>query len=96
MFQRLMSTVLADVSAFLAAYLDDVSIHLVHLDEVISRLDRAGLTLKASKCQLGCRECQYLGHGIGNEEYDRNRTRLKQCRTLNDQRRRKMSVHFWV
>ena len=71
-FQRLMNNVLADVSAFSTAYLDDVSIfsnswkdHLVHLDEVLSRLERAGLTAKASKCRLGCQECQYLGHVIG-------------------------------
>ena len=56
-FQRLMNTVLADVSAFSTAYLDDVSIfsnswkyHLVHLDEVLSRLESAGLTVKSSKC----------------------------------------------
>ena len=72
-FQRLMITVLADVSAFSTAYLDDVSIfsnswkdHLVHLDEVLSRLEKAGLTVKASKCRLGHQEGQYLGHGIGN------------------------------
>ena len=83
-FQRLMNTVLADVSAFSTAYLDDVSIfnnswkdHLVHLDEALSRLERAGLTVKASKCCLGCEECQYLGHVIGNGRYDWNRTRLK-------------------
>ena len=72
MFQLLMNTVLADVSAFLTAYLDNVSIfsnswkdHLVHLDEVLSRLERAGLTVKVSKCRLGCLECQHLDHVIG-------------------------------
>ena len=80
MFQCLMNTVLADVSAFLTAHLDDVSIfsnswknHLVNLDEVLSRSVRVGLTVKASKCRLGCQECQYLGHGIGN-----GRIRLEQ------------------
>ena len=46
-FQCLMNTVLADISAFSTAYLDDASIfrkswkdHLVHLDDVLSRLER--------------------------------------------------------
>ena len=72
-FQRLMNTVLADVSAFSTACIDDVPIfsnswkdHLEHLNEVLNRLKRAGLTLKANKCWLEFQECQYLGHVIGN------------------------------
>ena len=67
-----MNIVLADVSAFSTAYLHESIFsnswkdHLVHLDEVLSRLEKAGLTVKARKWQLGCRECRYLGHVIGN------------------------------
>ena len=71
-FQRLMDSVLADLS-FCAAYLDDVIIfskswmeHVVHLERVIERLEKAGLTFKASKCQIGMRECVYLRHVVGN------------------------------
>ncbi len=71
-FQRLMDSVLADLS-FCAAYLDDVIIfskswmeHVVHLERVFERLEKAGLTVKASKCQIGMRECVYLGHVVGN------------------------------
>ena len=84
-FQRLMITVLADVSAFSTAYLDDVSIfsnswkdHLVHLDEVLNQLERDGLTVKASKCRLGHQECQYLGHGIGRVRQEQNKIKAVQ------------------
>ena len=59
--------------SFCAAYLDDVVIfsetwteHLTHLEQVFVGLEEAGLTVKASKCQIGMRECVYLGHVVGN------------------------------
>ncbi len=71
-FQRLMDSVVAGLS-FCAAYLDDVVIfsetwteHLTHLEQVFVGLEEAGLTVKASKCQIGMRECVYLGHVVGN------------------------------
>ena len=89
MFQRLMNTILADVSAFSTGYLDDVSIfsntwkdHLVYLDKVLSRLKRAGLTVKASKCRLGCQECQYLGHVIGNGRVRPEQNKIKSSAEL--------------
>jgi len=54
-----------------AIYLDDVIIfsrspeeHLHHLDEVLTRLGKAGVTLKAAKCHLSKEEVEYLGHVI--------------------------------
>ena len=50
-------------------YLDDVIIvgktfkdHLQNLREVFNRLRAAGLKLKPSKCDLCCKEVQFLGH----------------------------------
>ena len=40
--------------------------HLAHLEHVFVRLEQAGLTVKASKCQIGMKECVYLGHAVGN------------------------------
>ena len=55
-----------------AAYLDDLIIfshswaeHLVHIREVLSRLQGAGLTAKPSKCHFGMLECTYLDHVVG-------------------------------
>lgn len=52
-----------------AVYLDDILVtrptkesHLKTLDEVLTRLDDAGLKLKRSKCTFLADEVQYLGH----------------------------------
>ncbi len=65
-FQRLMDSVVAGLS-FCAAYLDDVVIfsetwteHISHLEQVFVSLGKAGLTVKASKCQIGMREWEWL------------------------------------
>ena len=59
-FQRLMNGILADISTFTAAYLDDIVIfsrswpeHLNHITEVLEKLKQHGLTVKLRKCQLG-------------------------------------------
>jgi len=52
-------------------YLDDVIVfsrspeeHLQHLDEVLTRLGKAGVTLKAAKCHFFQEKEEYLGHVI--------------------------------
>lgn len=71
-FQRLMDYVLKDVSAFSAAYLDDVVVysrsweeHVIHLKEVLQRIKLAGLVINPKKCSIGRREVEYLGFVIG-------------------------------
>ncbi|XP_078234087.1 uncharacterized protein LOC144583660 [Pogona vitticeps] len=71
-FQRLMDQTLAGLNDFTVAYIDDIGIfsntwedHLIHLELVLQRLSAAGLTVKASKCQLGSPEIKYLGHMVG-------------------------------
>ena len=74
-FQRMMNTILADVSDFASPYIDDVVIysrswtdHLHHLREVLNRLRTAKLTVKVVKCQFGMKKCTFLGHQIGGGE----------------------------
>ncbi len=71
-FQRLMNSIFGDAPDHVAAYLDDVVVfsstwedHLQHLDDALSRLQKAGLAVKAKKCQLGMKECVFLGHTVG-------------------------------
>ena len=52
-------------------YLDDILItvkteeeHLQNIDEVMTRLEDEGLTLKKEKCQLMLDKVEYLGHTI--------------------------------
>ena len=72
-FQRMINYVLRDCQKFARAYIDDIVIfshsweeHMVHMREVLSKLQEAGLTLKLNKCQFGQREVHYLGHCISN------------------------------
>lgn len=71
-FQRLVNKVLRDCRSFAIAYLDDIVIfsatweeHLLHLDQVLTRLSEAGLTAKPGKCQLGAQQVVYLGYVVG-------------------------------
>ena len=71
-FQRLVQRVLLGLEGFTAAYLDDILIfsdswqeHLTHIQEVLSRIRRAGLTLKRAKCTFASAVVEYLGHTVG-------------------------------
>ena len=71
-FQRMMDQTLRGLNDFVGVYLDDIVIYsltwkedLVHLQQVLERLQDAGLTLKLKKCEFGAAECTYLGHRIG-------------------------------
>ena len=69
-FQRLMEQVLRGLHWKTALlYLDDVIVispdfpsHLLRLEEVLQRLQKAGLKLKPQKCELLQEEVRYLGH----------------------------------
>ena len=54
---------------FVTTYMDDVliyssseEIHSSHLEQVLHRLQKAGLTLRGNKCQIRLPEVAFLGH----------------------------------
>ena len=71
-FQRLMETCLGDLNLhWCIIYLDDIVIfskdptsHLERLEAVFQKLERAGLKLKPSKCELFQWQLAYLGKVI--------------------------------
>ena len=71
-FQRLMETCLGDLNFhWCIIYLDDIvifskdlAIHLERLEAVFRKLEKAGLMLKPSKCELFQRQLAYLAHVI--------------------------------
>lgn len=71
-FERLMERVLHGLHwKTLLVYLDDILVfspgfetHLERLGEVFSRLQKANLKLKPSKCSLFATEVEYLGHVV--------------------------------
>lgn len=69
-FQRLMDTVLQGLP-YVFVYLDDILIassnyrdHLLHIREVLQRLQDAGLTINLAKCQFGKDSLDFLGHRV--------------------------------
>ncbi len=74
-FQRLMQIVLSGcLGQYAFIYIDDILVfsktptdHLKHLGDVLQRLDKAGLRIKASKCQLWRAEVEYLGFIAGRQ-----------------------------
>ena len=71
-FQSLMQRVLADLTSYSTAYMDDVVIysstwedHIAHIDSVLGTLGKAGLTVNPSKCRWGGRAVEFLGHYVG-------------------------------
>ena len=74
-FERLMETVLRGLQwETCLVHLGDVVIFgrseeelLARMDDVFTRLTRAGLKLKPRKCRLFARQCDYLGHVISGD-----------------------------
>ncbi len=74
-FQRLMHLVLAGIHwQFCLVYIDDILIfsrsfdeHMMHLEQVFSRLRAAGLKLKPTKCKFAYAETVYLSHLISKD-----------------------------
>ena len=74
-FQRLVNTVLHGLTyKQCLAYIDDIlifsrafTLHLTHVDEVLSRIGNANLKLKPSKCAFGMSEVNYLGFKISDQ-----------------------------
>ena len=72
-FQALMNSVLRPyLDKFVVVYLDDILVysrtvdeHVAHLRQVLSALRDNKLYGKASKCEFGKEEVEYLGHVVG-------------------------------
>ena len=95
-FQRLMDSVLRGLEGFSAAYMDDVIIysetwedHLRHIDQVLQRIRKAGLTLKMRKCQFAMSECVYLGHVVGGGLVQPEAAKLEAVRSFATPRTKK-------
>jgi transposase InsO family protein len=71
-FQRIVSQILGATRwQYSLAYLDDVIIyspsfeqHLIHLDDILNRLNDANFRLNVEKCQIARTSINYLGHHI--------------------------------
>ena len=82
-FQKTMDTLLKGMK-HVTAYIDDIVVtgateeeHTANLNEVLSRLEAAGLRLKREKCRFLMPQVEYLGHLIGKEGLRPNPSKVK-------------------
>ncbi|CAB4424285.1 unnamed protein product [Rhizophagus irregularis] len=88
-FQHLMDMVLRDILwQFTVVYIDDINVgsksfeeHLVHLEQVFSRLEKAGLKLSPEKCFFFKEELPFLGHVVSRKGIHTDPEKL---RTINE------------
>ena len=71
-FQHLIHIILADISSFANAYMDEIVTfsnnwdkHLIHIDIILNRFQQHGLIVKPSKYQWGSTSIEILGHVAG-------------------------------
>ena len=95
-FQRLMDVILGSCSEYSRSYIDDIAIfsdswedHLLHLEDVLARLERAGLKAKPSKCNLAENYCSFLGHRVGDGKIEMEEAKLDALRNFNRPRTKK-------
>ena len=87
-FERLMETVLGDMQWHkILVYLDDVvafgnsfEIAYANLEEVFSRMRKAHLTLKPSKCALFRQKVEYLGHIVSKDGIRQTQSKIEAIR----------------
>ena len=74
-FQRMMDKLLEESHSFANAYIDDLIIfseewseYIHHLQIILGRIKKAGLTMKKKKRHFGASHCSYFGHVVGGGE----------------------------
>lgn len=84
-FQQFLEARFSDLLAKnVLLYIDDIMIHSENeedhekdLEEVLRRLEEAGLSVKPSKCQFFKQKCSYLGHEVSAEGIAPNKEKVR-------------------
>ncbi|EFO88402.1 hypothetical protein CRE_11390, partial [Caenorhabditis remanei] len=70
-------------------YVDDLLIasenmeqHVHHIKEILSRLEKSGMKLRASKCHIAQKEVEYLGHRITPEGVKTEETKVNKMKNF--------------
>lgn len=82
-FQRLMNTVLIDVEHVIV-YMDDILIasesfeqHLINIENMMSRLQKANIKLKPTKCKWAEEQVLFLGHIVSSKGLQPNPDKIE-------------------
>jgi hypothetical protein len=106
-FQRFMNHTVVRELNFVFCYIDDVIIasdnvkqHREHLDKLLGRLDKYGLTINIAKCCFGCPKVEFLGYEVNKDgisplpEKVKAITDLRKPQTVEQLRRFLGMIHF--
>jgi hypothetical protein len=95
-FQRLMNETLKGLENFCMVYQDDILVfsesfaeHLNHLETVLQRLKKAGITLSSSKCYFGKEKLKFLGHIISSKGLEKSTEKVDAILKLRTPRNKK-------
>lgn len=74
-FNRLLRTVLAELTAFSDSFIDNIIIlsecwksHIRHIKVMLSSLQKANLIVNPKKCEFGVCQMEFLGLFVGNSQ----------------------------
>ena len=74
-FVRTVDTILRDHSEYAGPFVDDIAVHslewdehLIHMEKTLGAFEKAGMTLKLSKCRFAQPKVDFLGHRVGSGE----------------------------
>ena len=94
-FQRGMDLLLQGLD-FATAYIDDIVVcserwdqHLEHLNIILEKLEKAGLTARMSKCFFGRKEVSFLGHQVGKGQIAPLKAKVKAIEAFAQPRKKK-------
>ena len=100
-FHRLMDRLLHSDLEFSRDYIDDIVIfsatweeHCKHIECVLDRLRKAGLTANVGKCQWAQTECEFLRHVVGRGKVRPADLKVKNVRDFNIPRTKKQVKQF--
>lgn len=100
-FQRLMNKVRKGMDTFTFTYQDDTLIfsktfedHILHLRQVLERLQHANLTVKPDKCQFGRDKLKFLCHIISSKGIEKNPEKVLAMRSLQPPKTRRQLRKF--
>ena len=73
----------------MVAYIDDIAVyskdwknHVTDLDELLNKIDEAGLTLRGDKYSIGAKKCVILGFKVGGGSVDPTEDKLEAIRNF--------------
>ncbi len=88
-FQKSIDKVLKAHRKYCRAYIDDLAIfsdswknHLLHIKEILSALQAAGLTVNLKKCDFGKTQVKFLGHVVGSGKHAPDPNKIKVMENL--------------